>query len=171
QVLTQLSKSTLTGQAYTCIKNTLASPFTVTYDPQLKKQGAQDAVLYSSLDGVGFTLTSVLPQPTKQDARGVPALIVASGAKFAAWGPVGMVNADFTVDASSDVIFDRGVVLRSLTANGGKPGVPVFRLDGGRRTMLLEATEGSKRMQALVTVTDYATPGYWARIKRWNVKR
>lgn len=154
-----------------CVRDAVASPFTVKYQVSLARQSKRDAILLSDLDGIRFTVTPVSDLPRRQETGGSSFLTVASGAKFAAWGIVYMPNADFNVDASGDVIFDRGVILKSLTANGGKAGSAVFRLGGGRRTLLFDAVSDNRKVSALVTVTDYTTPGYWTRIKRWSVKR
>lgn len=157
------------GGTNACLLDVVRSAFSVTYTATLLGTGQADAQMWASLDGVEVKITpKVFP---RAQSTTNPVLFLQSGAKFAAWGPVVMGNAAFTVDVSGDVIFNNGVVLKSLVVNGGKADVPAFRLGGGRRTMLLEATESSRRVQALVTVTDYGAPGYWARVRRWNVRK
>lgn len=163
--------------ANNCLQAAVQNPFSITYRPQLLTQGppTPDRQMRVALDGIKVTLTPTGTIAIPQDSGSNPFLTVlgptsTATAAFAAWGPVYMKNAAFSVNLNSAVIFDRGVILKSLATQGGRADAPVFRVGGGRRSMLFDATKNGRQVQAVVTVTDYKTPGYWARVKRWNVK-
>jgi len=147
------------------------------------KRQQSNQVVSSDLDGLEIVLhlsPNGNPQTcTAQSGCYFFTNAAGSNSRAGIWGtvyaPPGSINMDF--GGTRGIVFDLGVILKSLTVSGLPPSDSTgrFRLrDGTGRTVVLSSTVSGQRVRALVRVVDSATAsphGFLAVVREWSTAK